>query len=343
MSKKIITGRRSGFVAAIISAVSFSTLGLFAKTLYASGFSVPCALAWRFSIAAVFLWIMVYVQAQFRKRAASRHMDAFSDAQPTLSMMSRPDSGAFFRVAMLGLFGFAPQAGLFFVTVRIIDPGIASLLLYLYPSFVFLIGFVLKHQKAGRAQFFALGLSLAGCMITFWKAGSYPVLGLVLGVVVALTYAAYLVVSESILRHIDSVWATAVIMSVAAFVYAAIAFASSSFKVPASAAQLLLVSGIAVVGTIVPIVALFQAMQKIGARNTSIISTIEPVFTNVFSMMLLGEVLTGQRIIGGALILAGVVVLDRLGYSPDSTISATSSIGRSSPLSKSPGTDEGKS
>jgi Predicted membrane protein len=88
---------------------------------------------------------------------------------------------------------------------------------------------------------------------------------------------------------------------------------------------------------------LFQAMQKIGARNTSIISTIEPVFTNVFSMMLLGEILTGQRIVGGVLILAGVIVLDRLGYSPDSTISATSSIGWSSPISKSPGTDEGKS
>lgn len=338
-----MTGRRSGFVAAITSAVSFSTLGLFAKTLYASGFSVACALAWRFSIAAVFLWIMVYVRAQFRRRAAFQRIEAPLNARPSLSELSRPDSGAFFRVAMLGLLGFAPQAGLFFVTVRMLDPGIASLLLYLYPSFVFLIGFVLKHQKSGRAQFFALGVSLAGCIITFWKAGSYPVLGLVLGIVVALTYAAYLIVSESVLEHIDSVWATAVIMSVAAFVYACIALASGSFKVPASAVQILLVSGIAVVATVVPIVALFQAMQKIGARNTSIISTIEPVFTNVFSMVLLGEILTGQRIVGGVLILAGVIVIDRLGYSPDSTISATSSIGRSSPISKSPGTDEGKS
>jgi len=44
---------QSGFVMALISAVSFSTLGIFAKMLYADGFSVTSALAWRFVLASL--------------------------------------------------------------------------------------------------------------------------------------------------------------------------------------------------------------------------------------------------------------------------------------------------
>lgn len=291
-----------GFAVALVSAVSFSTLGLFAKMLYALGFSVASALAWRFVIASLFLWAVVYVRMRFRK------------APPAIEDGSAART-RFFRVFLLGLIGFAPQAGLFFLTVKILDPGITSLLLYLYPSFVFLISFLLKHQKPGRVQSFALLLSLGGCVLTFWQAGSYPLVGLVLGVVVAVAYAVYLVAGESILQNVDSLWATAVIMTAAALVYLCISIGSGTFFVPGSLKQIFLLICIALLATDLPIVTLFVAMQRIGARDTSIISTVEPVCTNILSAILFGEVMTGRRILGGSLILAGVVILNLWGYS----------------------------
>lgn len=298
-----------GFFVALVSGISFSTLGIFAEMLYAEGFSVASALAWRFVVASLFLWAVVYVRMYFRKRFHLRAQDIQGTTEDHVAVRKR-----FFRVFLLGLIGFSPQAGLFFLTVKILDPGITSLFLYLYPSFVFLIGFLLKHQKPGRVQSFALLLSLVGCILTFWKAGSYPTVGLVLGVVVAIAYAVYLVAGESVLQNVDSLWATAVIMTAAALVYLCILIGGGTFIVPVSLKQILLVVCIALFATVVPIVTLFMAMQRIGARDTSIISTVEPVFTNILSMIFFGELMTGRRILGGSLILAGVIILNRWGY-----------------------------
>jgi len=304
-----------GFIMALISAISFSTLGIFAKMLYAVGFSVTSALAWRFIIAATFLWIVVFIRGRLQKPCAQ--LGGAGRTAHDVTARAR-----FFRVFLLGLLGFSPQAGLFFLTVKILDPGITSLLLYLYPSFVFLISFLLKRQKPGRVQSFALLLSLVGSVLTFWQAGSYPPVGMALGIVVAISYALYLVAGESILRHVDSLWATAVIMTAAALVYLCISIGGGTFIVPASLRQVILLFCIALLATVLPIVTLFVAMQRIGARDTSIISTVEPVCTNIFSTMLFGELMTGRRILGGSLILAGVLVLNLKSYASQRKVAA---------------------
>jgi drug/metabolite transporter (DMT)-like permease len=307
-----------GFVMALISAVSFSTLGIFAKMLYAVGFSVTSALAWRFAIAATFLWIVVCIRRRVQTPCAQL---GGGEGRTAHDVTART---RFFRVFLLGLLGFSPQAGLFFLTVKILDPGITSLLLYLYPSFVFLISFLLKRQKPGRVQSFALLLSLAGSVLTFWQAGSYPPVGMALGIVVAISYALYLVAGESILRYVDSLWATAVIMTAAALVYLCFSIGGGTFIVPASLQQVVLLCCIALLATVLPIVTLFLAMQRIGARDTSIISTVEPVCTNIFSAMVFGELMTGRRILGGSLILAGVLVLNIRGYTSQRKVAADS-------------------
>ncbi len=306
---------QAGFIASLVSAITFSTLGIFAQLLYASGFSVATALTWRFGVAALALWTVVGIQARHAKRTQREDPEPKKRApEPILKHPVRERRG-FLKLFLLGLLGFSPQAGLFFLTVKILDPGITSLLLYLYPSFVFLIGFIVRRHRSNRVQRFALVLSFAGCLITFWTAGSYPLAGIALGVVVAITYAAYLVVGDIMLRDKDPIWATAVIMTAASFVYLAIALMRGSFVVTISARQALLVLCIAVVSTCVPIVTLFLAMQRIGARDTSIVSTVEPIFTNLFSAFFFGELITGRRVLGGTLILAGVVMLNLWGQS----------------------------
>ncbi len=306
---------QAGFVASLVSAISFSTLGIFAKLLYASGLSVATALAWRFMVAALVLWIVVGFRAKFKRPAHGPRVEHSNHASEIGTRGGTREHRGFWNIFLLGLFGFSPQAGLFFLTVKILDPGITSLLLYLYPSFVFLIGFIAGRHRSNRVQLFALALSLAGCLITFWTAGRYPFEGIALGVVVAITYAVYLVVSDILLREKDPIWATAVIMAAASFVYFAIALASGKFVFALSARQVLLVLCIALISTCVPIVTLFLAMQRIGARDTSIVSTVEPIFTNLFSALLFGELMTGRRVLGGVLILAGVVMLNLWGQS----------------------------
>lgn len=272
---------------ALISAASFSTLGLFVKLVYAEGFSVPQALAWRFSVAALLLWSITLARGSWR-----RPLRDYRDA------------------VLLGLTGFAPQAGMFFMAVRYLDPGLASLLLYLYPSFVVIFGALFMHVVPRKAQVAAVILSLIGCAMTLWTRGSYPLIGYFWGLSVAILYAGYLVLSEKIVSRLDPLFATTNLMSAAALVYWIITLASGTVRFPGSATTVLGILGIGTLATVVPILTLFAAIRRIGAADASLVSTVEPLFTIVLSAVLIGERLTGMQLAGGAVILGAVLVLN---------------------------------
>ncbi len=217
---------------------------------------------------------------------------------------------AFRNLLLLALFGFSPQAGLYFLTVKLLAPGITSLLLYLYPAFVLLLSAIFLRKKASVGQVLALSMSVIGCMITFFTPGNYPLIGLLLAVLVAVAYGGYLVVGEKVFAGYDSLFSTAVIMTVAGLVYWAWLLAARlPIKTPDGGREWLLVAGIALIATALPITTLFAAMKRAGAANTSLISTIEPVATVILSGVFLGERLTGNRVVGGLFIIAGVITL----------------------------------
>ncbi|HSV57087.1 MAG TPA: DMT family transporter [Magnetospirillaceae bacterium] len=271
---------------ALLSAVSFSTLGIFVKLIYAEGFSPFQALAWRFTGASVLLWAWMGISGR-----------------------GRPSLRESLPVLFLGLFGFAPQAGLYFATLRYLDAGITSLLLYLYPSFVVLFTSVSRRRKPSAVQAAAMALSLAGCVVIFFQAGKYPAAGIAIGVLTALSYAAYLVVGERVLEARSPVHSTAVIMTAAALVYWALTAAAGAFKSPEALPSFLALAGISLVATVIPVVALFGAMQRIGASNTALVSTVEPLAAVLLSALLLGERFGPQQLAGGALIVAAVLLI----------------------------------
>jgi drug/metabolite transporter (DMT)-like permease len=280
-----ISLRTKGVAFALLSAAGFSTLGLFAKLIYSEGMSLPQALAWRFSVAALLLWIGV-------------------------ALTKRPGGGKrLLVVALLGVFGFAPQAGLYFLTVKILNPGITSLLLYLYPSFVLLLSIVFLRKRPNHIQLLSLALSLAGCAITLFRPGAYPIVGLAIGAVMALVYGAYLVVAERLLVNIDHIWATAVLMTSAACVYWIMTIASGPVVMPTHMREVVGILGAGIISSVLAVTLLFAAISRIGAADTSLLSTLEPVLTILLSGIFLGERLGTPQAVGGLLILSAVVVL----------------------------------
>jgi len=278
---------RKGYLMALLSALGFSSLGLFAKLIYAQGFSVTQSLAWRFSLAALLLWIFVLLTGRYRY---SRQV--------------------YIRVLLLAFFGFVPQAGLYFLTVRYLDPGLASLLLYLYPAFVIVIVLLFFRQKPSPRQLGALGLAFFGCILTLWTSSDYPLPGIVFGLLVAISYAGYLSASERVLKGVDPVFATALIMAVAALVYWLLTLLSGSVQFPNSPLAFVGIFGIAVISTILPVVTLFSAIGLVGTANASLVSTAEPLFTIVLSAIFIGERLTVTQLAGAACILAALLVLN---------------------------------
>ncbi len=291
MSRRALPGlpadRAGGVALALVSAISFSTLGLFARLAYSQGMAPSQALAWRFSLAAAVLW--AYLLGRGAQRRPARE---------------------YRNAVLLGLFGFAPQAGLFFLTIQYLSPGIASLLLYLYPAFVVIFSLIFLGNRPRPAQIAALLLSGAGCVLTLWSRGSYPAIGYALGLSVALSYAGYLVIGERVMKGVDPIFMTANLMATSAVVYWIITVAGGTIMLPSTPAVIAGVVGIALVGSIIPIVTLFAAIKRIGSADTSLVSTIEPLFTVMLSALFYGERLSALQLGGGAFILAGVLVIN---------------------------------
>jgi drug/metabolite transporter (DMT)-like permease len=67
---------------------------------------------------------------------------------------------------------------------------------------------------------------------------------------------------------------------------------------------------IAVVSTVVAMLAFFAGLKRTGPSTAAILSTFEPVVTAALATLVLGETLTPVQLVGGALVLSSVAVLE---------------------------------
>jgi drug/metabolite transporter (DMT)-like permease len=276
-----------GIVLALVSAAGFATLGVFAKFLYSSGFSPLAALSWRFIVAALVLWSFLFFSGRWN--------------------MGWPK----FRTAfILGVLGFSTQAGLFFATVSFLDVTLAALLLYLYPALVVVFESLIVRRFPPRVQSAAVCLSLFGACLTLQPSGhGFSYVGVAFGISCALWYSVYLIVSARVLREIDSIFATASLSLGAICVFVPLAIFRGEFVFPKNQVEWALIVGVACVATVVPIVALFASMQRIGAALASLVSSFEIVATVIFGGIILHETLIGIQWFGAILIGSAVVLI----------------------------------
>jgi drug/metabolite transporter (DMT)-like permease len=66
-----------------------------------------------------------------------------------------------------------------------------------------------------------------------------------------------------------------------------------------------------VLGTAVAFVWYYQAVQRLGAARTVIFNNLVPVFGASFGVLLLGEPLLPSMLLGGAIAVAGVMLVSR--------------------------------
>jgi drug/metabolite transporter (DMT)-like permease len=68
-------------------------------------------------------------------------------------------------------------------------------------------------------------------------------------------------------------------------------------------------AGIAVISTVGAIGLFFAGLERVGATAASILSTLEPVVTVALAFAVFGESLGPVQLLGGALVLAAVLVV----------------------------------
>ncbi len=283
------TVRPVGVLLCLVSAAGFGALAVFGTLALDAGVPVATLLAVRFALAAL----------------------AFG-ALAAVLRTARP-AGATMRTALaLGAVGYALQAGLFFLALERIDASLLTLLLYTYPAWVVLGGLALGRERASLRRAGALALAAGGLALALLGAGAdgrFDALGAALGVGAALTYATYILVSERVVAATDPVALSGLVCAGAAATLTLVAAATGELRLDVGATAWLWLALIALVATVVPVVAFFGGLARVGAPTAAILSTFEPVVTIAAAAVVFGERLAPAQLAGAALIVAAAVLV----------------------------------
>ncbi len=275
----------TGILLTLLSAASFGSMAIFAKLAYADGTGPSTLLFLRFLCASLLLapWLL------WRR-------------------LPLPRGRALAGLIFMGAVCYALEALAFFQALTYASAGLVSLLLYLFPALVLLLSALLFKEKITPLKLLALLLSLAGLAITVGNDLAGQPLGIVLGISAALIYSVYILIGSRVTGGTHPLAAAWVVITAAAVSNAGFV-AVSGWQPPHSAAGWGAIGAITVICTVVAIASFLVGIEKIGPSAASMVSTVEPVVTLLLAWAALGETPAGKQWLGGALILACVLIL----------------------------------
>ena len=217
----------------------------------------------------------------------------------------------------LGFTGYYMASFLDFWGLDFISASLERLILYLNPTLVLVLGWLLYGKKISHRQGVGMALSYAGVLLVFGHEASFDGANATLGALLvlgsAISYATYLSYSGQMVQRLGSLrlagWATTV----------ACVFCIGQFVLlrPLSAAQvapeviwLSLLNATAC--TAVPVLMVMVAIERIGSGLTAQTGMIGPMSTLLMGVFILGEPFNMWILAGTALVLSGVFWVTRM-------------------------------
>ena len=234
-----------------------------------------------------------------------------------LSKNSRADfrKGDIFWILFFGIIGYYLASYFDFLGLRYIKAGLERLVLFVYPSLVIIIGYVLLKKPILKRQVTAIIITYLGLVVVLYadldiSTGDQVLLGAFLVFLSALTYAGYLVGSGWMIPRLGVVPFTAYCMTVSCLmVIAHYYLEGNSTKQILELPKEVLWIGVlmALVATIIPSYLISYAIKGLGSSRFAIFASLGPVSTIVLAYIFLGEKLSLLQFIGGVIIVGGVI------------------------------------
>ncbi len=213
--------------------------------------------------------------------------------------------------AAFGVFGMGAVQWLYYEAIQRIPIAVALVVEFTAVILVLLYA-RLRGRRVGAALWYAGVLSLAGC---FFASGAYDAAlravnsdGVLIAALDAVLFTSYFVLGERLARRY-SAWT----MAVYGFGFALLAWQliQPVWTLPWTATDSdvwLRVVGIVVIAAVIPFTLGFVALRLLPAARVSIVATSEPFIAAVIAWALLGQSLQLPQIVGGALVLAGILI-----------------------------------
>ncbi len=283
---------REGFIWVLLAAAGFSAMPTMVKFTYLHSTFEPMDFAiWRFILAVPMLWLLV----------AYRRRSVFSP---------RKSDAPVKKALLIGVLLSAAVLAAFFGLERL-PASTYIVLFYSYPAMVVLLS-VLLGEPIGLRAWLALAMALCGVVLTvpdFSAVGGGDMFGVALVLCNAAIVALYYLLSKRALNGVADVSGASAWMMLGTLLVLLLLIPLRGLQLPPNPFILLLLLGMATLGTVLPVYAINIAIQRIGAAQASLVSTVEPPLSMVISVIALGEAIFAIQWLGAALIIGSVIVL----------------------------------
>jgi len=223
-----------------------------------------------------------------------------------------------FRFARRDVRYIAIAAGMIFVnqicfiySVDKTSAATVTLFLGTTPIFIGVIASAIGLERMVQSFWAATCVSLVGVAFVASGSGGFSgnVYGDGLAVSAAATWAMYSVAITPLMRRYSPFRISAIVLAAGWVPIAAVGINQTTSQTFRFGVLMWLCFGFAVVGPLfLTNILWFTSISKVGPSRASLFSNMQPAFGVLFALVLLGEHLTRWEILGGALILAAVVL-----------------------------------
>jgi len=284
----------SGLALAVAGAIAFSGKAIIVKLAYRHGVDAVTLIMLRMLFALPLFLALSWWAGRGRERLTARDWR---------------------MVALLGFSGYYLASFLDFAGLAYVTASFERLILYLNPTLVLGLGWLLFGRRVNARQVGALAVSYAGVLIVFGHElrleGSDVLLGAALVFASALSYAVYLVYSGEEVKRLGALRLTGLASTVACVLciaqFVLLRPIGSAFDVAPPVVWLSLLN--ATLCTFAPVLMVMMAIERIGATMAAQTGMVGPMSTILMGVVILDEPFTPWIAVGTVLVLSGVWLL----------------------------------
>jgi drug/metabolite transporter (DMT)-like permease len=217
----------------------------------------------------------------------------------------------------LGFTGYYLASFLDFAGLSYITASLERLVLYLNPTIVLLLGWALFKKPIGRWQAIGMAISYSGVLLVFGHEvslqGPDVAWGTVLVFLSAVSYAIYLAYSGELVQRLGSLRLVGLATSVACVLCIGqfVLLRPIGLVWDLAPAVLWLSALNATLCTVVPVLMVMMAIERIGPGLAAQVGMVGPMSTIAMGVLVLGEPFNSWIIAGTVLVLLGVYACSR--------------------------------
>ena len=281
-----------GYLCVVTAAIMWASSGVAGKALFSGGITP-------FELVQIRVTVSTLLLAIF-----------FSFYSKNLFRIRRRDIGYFF---LLGGIAMALVQITYFYTISKIQVAAAIFIQYLAPVMVAFFSICFWKERPTPSKFLSLVLSLAGCYLVV---GGYNLhllqmnrVGILCGLASAGCFSVYILLGERGMHRYAPLTVLFYAFLFATFTWHIIYPPFQYLRADYSLDQWGWLFYISVMGTVLPFALFFIGVNYIRSTRATITATLEPISAGLFAYLFLGEGMAPLQIVGGAMVVGAIVLL----------------------------------